>query len=268
MTADAEPRLFLEMSSGKQLIVSRVMLYPELQVQEVRLLRAKAQEEMGGFSTGLGFWGSPGWVIGGAAALGAVESLISNSKMKKGLELLKEAAEKYEKLKATGVLFGVSLINGIDSPNPAKWRASHVSRLQIDLNSLGFLEKAEVIRRYEISRGLITNGIATVVKSTGYIHDEEEFVWVEVDGHPTALRWSFVESYRFSGGSAATTNGTIPEKSLIVAASATSPITGPSGLCPSCELEIPLGSLECPRCKALFGPESAWKVKPLERLTK
>lgn len=37
----------------------------------------------------------------------------------------------------------------------------------------------------------------------------------------------------------------------------------PRGLCPNCETEIALNSLECPKCKAQFGPNSAWNVKPL-----
>lgn len=41
--------------------------------------------------------------------------------------------------------------------------------------------------------------------------------------------------------------------------------TGPIGKCPNCDSEIPLNSLECPnpKCKAQFGPNSAWKVKVL-----
>jgi len=198
MATDSEPRVLLEMTSGKQLIASRVMLYPELQFQEVLLLRAKAQEKMGGFSTGLGFLGSPGWVMGGATALGVVESLISNSKIKKGLELLKEAAEKHETLKTQGVFFAISSIDGIDQPNPANWRAAHVSQFQIDLNPMGLLEKGRAIQRYEISRDQITNGIAKVTAPMGYLHNEDEFVWVEVDDQSTAVRWNFVECYRLA----------------------------------------------------------------------
>jgi hypothetical protein len=196
MVTEREPRLLLEMSSGKQLIAHSVRLYPEMEFQAVLLLRAKAQEEMGGFSTGLGFWGSPGWVIGGAAALGFVESLISNSKVKKGLELLKTAAEKHENLKTKGAFFPISSIDGIDRPNPSNWRATQVSQFQIDLNPMGILEKGRVIQRYKISREQITDGIATVTAPMEHIHNEDEFVWVEVDAQPTAVRWNFVETYR------------------------------------------------------------------------
>jgi len=39
----------------------------------------------------------------------------------------------------------------------------------------------------------------------------------------------------------------------------------PLGLCPNCEAEIPLDSQECPICKASFGPNSTWSIKPLSR---
>lgn len=36
----------------------------------------------------------------------------------------------------------------------------------------------------------------------------------------------------------------------------------PKGTCPSCNAIIPATSVECPKCKALFGPYSAWSIKP------
>ncbi|WP_198086786.1 zinc ribbon domain-containing protein [Variovorax sp. E3] len=35
------------------------------------------------------------------------------------------------------------------------------------------------------------------------------------------------------------------------------------GVCPSCKSEIPFFCEECPKCQALFGPDSAWQVRPL-----
>ena len=37
----------------------------------------------------------------------------------------------------------------------------------------------------------------------------------------------------------------------------------PKGQCPSCDAVIPLDVQKCPKCKALFGQGSAWKIKPL-----
>jgi hypothetical protein len=44
-----------------------------------------------------------------------------------------------------------------------------------------------------------------------------------------------------------------------------SPISGilVMGQCPNCESKIPVSSLECPHCKALFGVNSSWRVLPL-----
>ena len=198
MTTDAEKKLVLGLTSGKQLSVSRVLLFPEPVIQQVLLLRAKAQEELGGFTTGLGFWGSPGWVIGGAAALGFVESLISNSKTKKGLELLKEAAQKYEQLNGKGSFFAIGSIEGISQPNPATWHATQVAEFQIDLNPMGLIEKGQTIQRYDITRKQIENGVATVTGPIGFVHNEDEFVLVEVDAQPIAVRWSSVESYQLA----------------------------------------------------------------------
>jgi hypothetical protein len=60
-------------------VVEEVLLYDVNKVAEINSLKARAGNELQGFTTGLGFWGSPGWVIGGALALGAVEGMISNA---------------------------------------------------------------------------------------------------------------------------------------------------------------------------------------------
>ena len=40
-------------------------------------------------------------------------------------------------------------------------------------------------------------------------------------------------------------------------------VTGPRGICPNCDAQIPLASTSCPKCKADFGAGSAWKIKTL-----
>lgn len=196
MVADAEMKLLLGLTSGKQVAANRILLFPEPEIQQVLLLRAKAQEEMGGFTTGLGFWGSPGWVIGGAATLGFVESLVSNSKMKKGLKLLKDAAQKFEHVRKKGTFFAISSIEEIAKPSPGAWHATHVAEFQIDLNPMGLIEKGKAIQLYDISRKQITDGIATVTGPIGFVHNEDKFIWAEVNSQPIAVRWRSVETYQ------------------------------------------------------------------------
>jgi hypothetical protein len=38
----------------------------------------------------------------------------------------------------------------------------------------------------------------------------------------------------------------------------------PKGRCPSCDAVILLSAEECPKCRALFTPESTWKVDPIK----
>ena len=74
--------------SGDRHRIEKVMLYEAKAVSELQSLRQQASKLFAGVSTGLGFWGSPGWVIGGALVLGALESLASRSNAKKGYEIL------------------------------------------------------------------------------------------------------------------------------------------------------------------------------------
>lgn len=39
----------------------------------------------------------------------------------------------------------------------------------------------------------------------------------------------------------------------------------PKGTCPSCAKVIPLSTIVCPNCKAMFGPGAAWSIEPLEK---
>lgn len=53
----ANRKLKLVLSSQQQLLTARVMLFPEPAIQAAAFLRLQAQEELAGFSSGLGFWG-------------------------------------------------------------------------------------------------------------------------------------------------------------------------------------------------------------------
>jgi hypothetical protein len=55
--------------SGERLLVREVQLYDEQTVAEISRLRTKAATKLQGFSTGIGFWGKPSWVIEGTTAL-------------------------------------------------------------------------------------------------------------------------------------------------------------------------------------------------------
>lgn len=37
----------------------------------------------------------------------------------------------------------------------------------------------------------------------------------------------------------------------------------PKGICPNCEATIAVDSISCPKCKATFGPDAAWRIRPI-----
>ncbi|HMJ27712.1 MAG TPA: hypothetical protein VK512_03235 [Xanthobacteraceae bacterium] len=200
MTLNAELNLVLGLSSGKELVAKRVMLFPETDIQQIFALRAKAQNEMGGFSTGLGFWGSPGWVIGGAAVLGLAESLISNSKMKDGLAILQQVAAKAEHLKSKGKFFDVAEIEGIQWARPGDWRAIQIQQSEMIRPSLGTIGSyAGKFVRAVVKDGDIpeveTNRM-TETNRLGFIHDDNDFITFEVRGEAVAVRWDTIERYQ------------------------------------------------------------------------
>ena len=145
--------------SGERLVVREVLLFDVNKVAEINSLKAQAGNELQGFTTGLGFWGSPGWVIGGALALGAVESMISNAKQKTGLRLLKLAAEKFDQLPDNSVFVSVDRIRSLQAPNPQNWSA---------MTSIG---------------------------NVRFIHNGEDFVTVRTANGEITFRWSQVTSY-------------------------------------------------------------------------
>ena len=202
MPEEVSKKMTIVLSSGRQIEISKVRLYPEPELQKLFSLRAKAQEELGGFSTGIGFLGSPSWVLWSAAALGTLETIISGSKAKKGVLLLKEASASHENLQKKGVLFDISAINGIDSPNPANWRAQGRHSITFDLNSMGMIEKGKFFEERNLSihqardKILENEGLVTEEADVFFNHDGDEFVWIEIDSQLTALRWSYVESYK------------------------------------------------------------------------
>lgn len=284
MGSDLELRLLLNLTSGSQLMATSLMLFPEWEIRHAQSLRAAAQEELGGFSTGLGFWGSPGYVVAGAAILGIVESLVSNSKTKKGLEMLAQAAATYEQARGHGAHFAISEVNGIDRPHPTVWRATKTTQVIVkDVQAMGVSKFGQFLRQYNISKENITNGIAAFTGT--FIHNEDEFVSIKVDDQSVAVRWSEIASYQLCSvcpsctksvdGNAGTCKHCghdfyAAQKSMLVseeerlAAERRTMELARKGKCPQCKTVIILTSETCPKCGADFTHPQGWKVLPLQ----
>lgn len=196
-----EQKAVIGLTSGKELIATRVMLYQETKFQEVLTLRAKGYELTGGVSTGIGFWGSPEWAIGGALALGFLESMVSSSKAKEGIRLIAEARIKRDKLITQGKLFDISTIENITLPKPSEWRAPHVGKQSVKFTEMYMQDRKNFVEKHKLPESYVHNppqGFTSIPVKIWCVALDDDFVNVEADGEIVAIRWSSVESYKLT----------------------------------------------------------------------
>lgn len=119
------PSLQIALTSGAEIHATGVMLYPANELAKAAEITANAHEELKGVNLGIGFIGSPEWAIGGGMAVGLLSGLIANSKAKKGIALLKEAADLQDRILDMGVMFMPEAIKNIERPFPSGWSGEH-----------------------------------------------------------------------------------------------------------------------------------------------
>lgn len=146
------------LASGHLLKVRSVKLFPSSKLEEITRIRQEAATKLGGFSSGIGFLGSPGWAIGGALALGLLEKAVSASARTEGLAMLQDAEYKSRSLPALGMMFPVGKIAGREEPLPSLWSARS------------------------------SEGVS-------YAHDGGDFVAVDTSAGEMKIRWQHVASY-------------------------------------------------------------------------
>lgn len=146
------------LASGQPLKVNRVRLYETRLLNEIAAMRATAAQSLGGVHTGIGFWGSPSWALGGAAALGIVEGILSAAARKRAVELLNSAAQKYSEVVRRAVFFNSEQIFNISIPQPQAWYATHPTGVE-------------------------------------FRHDGDDFVYLETPIGMLSIRWSHVAGY-------------------------------------------------------------------------
>lgn len=109
------------LSSGMNYHIRNVFLYPQEKILAARGLQLKANKNLGGISSGIGFWGSPSWALGGAIGLGVLESIASNAAAQQGLKQLEEVERILNSADARGSFVPVSQIENIQLPFAEKW---------------------------------------------------------------------------------------------------------------------------------------------------
>jgi hypothetical protein len=184
--------------SGRPIKIDAIRLHSMAGIRKWQRLLALGQELMQGFSTGIGFWGSPGYVLAGAAVLGVFEASVSNANHRKGLAFLVEAASLLERLRARGAFVPVERIEGIRSHAPNNWFSVGEIASEVELNKIEPRERAAIIRDYGITKQEELAGFAVRDTTQQLVFLPDEFVTVESEGRSINVRWSSVETYEVS----------------------------------------------------------------------
>jgi hypothetical protein len=164
----------IRLSSGVEFKVKAVRLYDRINLSAIESKKAEAAQKIEGFSTGLGAWGSIGWVLATTAVIGVVEGALSAQTAPKGMDLLFDSIRMELDLRNDGAFLPVAAIDNIEHPYPETW-------LVLGESIYFFGGKNKKI-------------------PTAFVHNGDEFIVVQTeDGSVHSIRWSAVESYTYQG---------------------------------------------------------------------
>jgi hypothetical protein len=164
--SDDGSRLEIRLNSGAELIIKAVRLYDRIALGQLNSKKAEAMKMFQGVSTGLGAWGSIGWVLEATAVIGATEAVLSAGAASAGARLLKETIQDEQKLRKEGVFLPVSKIQNIENPIPGFWRVP--------------------VRRGKDVRTM----------SSAFVHNGDDFISVMTENNAiSSIRWNAIERY-------------------------------------------------------------------------
>jgi hypothetical protein len=184
------------LTSGQVLHVTGIVLYPADVLATVANLRNLAAEKLGGVSAGIGFIGSPGWVLGASAALGIIEGMMSSSARKDGVRLLGEADAKANELLDQGLIVPVDQISNRHRPSPASWSALCSTDESVNLYNYSRKQRANFLATHKRTEADVKGHNVTILKKKPFIHNGDDFLQVETEQFGLIhVRWSAVQSY-------------------------------------------------------------------------
>lgn len=177
---------------GQRLEIEAIKLYPSDRVQELRSLNATAQQQLSGVSTGIGFWGSPEWAIGGALALGFLENAASNAKAKEGVATLQKAQTLSKQLRNEGKFYKVSSIQNVEVANPANWFAMGSGFKPVEMKTINLLERSKFLASHGLDKRDVNKGVANVPTDIPYVVNDDEFISIQSASNTLQIRWKSV----------------------------------------------------------------------------
>jgi hypothetical protein len=162
----------IRLTSGTDIRIKAMRFYDLKAMTAIDAKKTDARQKSHGVSTGLGSFGSLGWVLASSVVIGAVEGVLSSGAASQSMNLLVEANKMETALRDEGVFLPVGIIKNIEHPFREKWFA------QVEMKNLA-KEK-------------------TKQNSSVYALNEDEFLTVKTaEDWVCSIRWSAVESYTY-----------------------------------------------------------------------
>jgi hypothetical protein len=183
---------------GKSLRATGIHLYPGDEVAEWRAAMTTAQQQLAGVSSGVGFFGSPGWVIAGAVATAAIEGALSSKSAKEGVHSLARANKLLENLRLSGETYLFGKVSGLDNPSPTAWRAQGDGYAAIDMSKVPMLDVGRILEAHGKTKADIQGGRLEVPANVAFVSLDEDFIRLRLEeGSFMNVRWSLVDTFRF-----------------------------------------------------------------------
>jgi len=162
--------------SGACIYLNAVFLYPSDKILQARVLQAQAAKNLGGISTGIGFWGSPEWAIGGGIALGLLEGIASSAAAKEGLKQMEKAGQILGLARKEGQFIPINRISNADLPFPENWACPATK---------------------EQETGLLLFGPKTETVNCPWIHNGSPFIYAQsADQDPVFIALDKIQTYQ------------------------------------------------------------------------
>lgn len=111
------------LAGGIEIHAKSMMMYEEAQLQDAANLWQEAERKLGASGGGIGFMGSPSFVLGAFATASLFSKWQRTRLSRDAAELVEAANEKYRKALDTGREFDWRNIEGTDWSDTARWQA-------------------------------------------------------------------------------------------------------------------------------------------------
>jgi hypothetical protein len=194
----AEGHKLLVGVSGATIVVDAIRFHNQKAVDAWQTEFSEAQVLLGEFSTGLGFWGSLGFVAASAAALGMLEHLVTKASQKRGIEKLSRAMANYRTLASRGTYIPIADIENIETPDPTQWSAFGDIITEADLAGLEHSKLVELIEEFGVTGEEIEQGFALRLLPRTLSILPGEFLSIRSSDREIWIRWSEISSYELS----------------------------------------------------------------------